>query len=412
MVSPFPTPAPPRNGRNGEAFAGFASRAPWVVPDVSALLVGNYAPLLQPSMARYARGLAGAMAAIGVDAPLVEGRDLVSARTPRKLRRFAHVVGRHLAYPLALGRRRPVRLAHVLDHSNALLHRRVRADVRVTTCHDLIPLLLMQGELPGSTMGKAARAHFRYVLEELTRSDAIVCDSESTRRDVVERLGYPIEQTSVVFLGVEPQFSPAPVPSRARGALGEKRRACVLTVGGGLPYKNTEGLLRAARLLIEGGIDLELVVIGRELTAAQRRLVAGSALEPRLQMLGSVDEASLVQWYRRADVFAFPSFYEGFGWPPLEAMACGCPVVTTRRGSLAELAAPHARVVDPLSPGDIAQGIADVLAAPEVWRGRAADGARRIKSLTWTATAQQVAAVWQRVSGTSFVAAAPSERVA
>lgn len=351
-------------------------------------LVGNYASELQPSMRRYARGLLQGMRANGeVNVELVEGRRLAASIGGGRRRKILDLVGRNVVYPAALGRHPHVEVCHVIDQGNAPLHRRVEADVHVTTCHDLIPLLALEGELDGVHIPPVAEAQYRFALDALVSSRFVICDSESTRDDLVSRLDFPRDRTAVVYLGVESHFSPP--DERYTNA-----RPRITTVGAQVAYKNTERLLRACVLLCERGVDLELAIIGRGLSDAQREVVVGTALEPRLDLVGRVSEEQLVAEYQRADVFAFPSVYEGFGWPPLEALACGTPVVCSAAGSLRELAAPFARVVDPLSVEDIADGLREVLDDPDRWRARAAAGAVRCRDLTWEACAREVLTVY------------------
>jgi glycosyltransferase involved in cell wall biosynthesis len=361
------------------------------------LLVGNYAPHLQPSMARYARGVQAGLASLDVAAPLVEGRELAPPMMPAALRRYLHIVGRTVVYPAALGRMGDVGIAHVLDHSNAALHRRVRARVRVTTCHDIIPLHWIEGDLPGPPMSTAAKDQFRYALDRLAESDHVVCDSEITRDDVMQRLGVERRRTTVVHPGVDERFRPrgiAPVDAAQRPA---RKRPLVVNVGMGLAYKNTEGLLRACARLAED-IDFTLAIAGRTLTPTQHALVTGTPLESRLELLGRPDDDALVALYQSADVLVFPSHWEGYGWPPLEALACGCPVVVTRSGALPELLDEGAVFVDPSSDEDIAAGIARVLGDPQGTRAAALRGARALAATTWTNTARGLLDVYAKAA--------------
>jgi glycosyltransferase involved in cell wall biosynthesis len=198
------------------------------------------------------------------------------------------------------------------------------------------------------------------------RADHILADSAATRADIVRLLKVPAEHVTVVYPGVSTDFRPLPDSETelVRQRLGLPRNF-ILTVGTLEPRKNLSRLLAAFALVLaqaagrpEIPADLELLIVGRrgwlyeDFFATLRRL----RLQSRVRLLEQL-EAGLPQIYNLARVFAYPSLYEGFGLPVLEAMACGTAVVTAQVASLPEISGEAATLVDPYDPAAIAAGI-------------------------------------------------------
>jgi glycosyltransferase involved in cell wall biosynthesis len=165
-------------------------------------------------------------------------------------------------------------------------------------------------------------------------------------------------------------------------------------VGNTQPRKNLEGLIRALSLLHLSGLDATLVQAGGTLTREQWELVESFRLERHVLLLGRVSEPALVGLYNLADVLVFPSFHEGFGFPILEAMACGTPVVAADAASLPEVAGDAGLLVDPHSPEEICEATADVLTDAALAAELRHRGLARVRQFTWSKTAEQTAAVY------------------
>ncbi|MCM6761778.1 glycosyltransferase family 4 protein [Rathayibacter sp. ZW T2_19] len=192
---------------------------------------------------------------------------------------------------------------------------------------------------------------FRRVAYEATarRADAVITISAFTKSRIVELLGIPEERVHVSHLGVD--------TSRFRPNLGE-RDDFVFFPARAWPHKNHARLFEAMRLLRADGHGLRLVLTGGDLD----RL---GELPDFVEWRGHVAPEELAELYRRAAVLAFPSLYEGFGFPPIEAMASGCPVAAADAGSLPEICGDAAVYVDPLDPRSIADGILEAIARRE-----------------------------------------------
>jgi glycosyltransferase involved in cell wall biosynthesis len=195
--------------------------------------------------------------------------------------------------------------------------------------------------------------------------------SEFTKREAVELLGLDPERVTVVGNAVEPAFTPSDTVSQG---------SYVLAVGTLEPRKNLRRVVEAAA---RAGVELR-VVGARGWGGVE---VPG--------WVGEVDDDELVELYRGARALVFPSLYEGFGIPVLEAMACGTPVVTSRGGATEEVAGGAAVLVDPLDVASIAAGIAEADARREELR---AAGLARAARFTWAAVADRAEAVWRELA--------------
>lgn len=217
----------------------------------------------------------------------------------------------------------------------------------------------------------------------------IIADSRCTADDLMARLGVAAARIDVIPLGVDEAFKP--IGEEARGGVREKYglpERFFLFVGTLEPRKNVACLIRAWSS-IAAGCDFDLVVAGREgwKTGPIRRAAAESPFSDRLYFPGFVAHEDLPGLLSAARAFVWPSLWEGFGLPVLEAMACGTPVLTSNRGSLPEVAGEAAVLVDPDDVGAVAEGMRRV-GDDEGLRGALrAEGLRRARAYRWEATA-------------------------
>jgi glycosyltransferase involved in cell wall biosynthesis len=197
------------------------------------------------------------------------------------------------------------------------------------------------------------------------KSRLVITISEHAARTLAERLDVPEEKLRPIHLGIDHErFRPGP----------EEREPFLLYPALGWPHKNHPLLFEALALLRRTYPELELVLTGYEGAAPEGVRVVGRVLPDELARL-----------YRTASALVFPSLYEGFGQPPLEAMACGCPVAASNVTSLPEVCGDAARFFNPRSAEAIAVAVEDVLAHPDEWRRK---GFARAAQFTWEATAR------------------------
>lgn len=257
---------------------------------------------------------------------------------------------------------------------------------KVTTIHDVV--VYRYPEFLNRRIIDTQKAKLAWVKKETV---AVIADSKSTKEDIVTYLGIPEHKIHVVYLGVSKVYFPQKIDAikqvrKKYGIQGEY----ILSVGTREPRKNLPRVIKAFENLAQK--DLQLLIVGNagwgeELTQKNDNIT----------VLENVPVAELASLYSGATCFVYPSLYEGFGLPIIEAMACGTVVVTSKRGSLAEIAGP-ATTVDPESTVEIAEGIEAVLKLPYTKRKQLIEkGIKHTKEFMWEKTARKTLEVYKSV---------------
>lgn len=313
------------------------------------------------------------------------------------LGRFDSYLARFVRYPIAASRRR-ADVYHIVDHGYAHLAALLPRERVVVSCHDVMLLKAAEGAA-GFTPGRLSLARFRWSTSFLKSVARVVAVSETTKRDVVRLRGVVPERVSVVPNGIAACFRPLPDEMRARlKADIASSRHLMLHVSTGDPYKNVPGTLRVVAALRDGGVDVTLVRAGKPLNDDERRLARGLRLDGVIVECGRVSDERLVELYNACDVLLFPSFYEGYGWPPLEAMACGTPAVTSDCPSLTEIAGDAALTVPATDVAELARAVRAVLESPDLAATLRERGIGRAERFTWQRMADAFVRVYQEVA--------------
>jgi glycosyltransferase involved in cell wall biosynthesis len=311
---------------------------------------------------------------------------------------FAKVWFEQIAFPRACRRERAA-LAHVPYFGSPFF----RSTRTVVTIHDLIPIVLPAYR--GSTL---VRAYTALAAVSARRADAIIADSECSKRDIVARLKIDAARVRVVYLAADARYRPiddaAQIESvRRKYALPEKY---LLYLGGYDQRKNVRVIIAAFARLPEfyrAGDRLALagVNLGRddsEFFPDPHRLARDARLpDDALCYVGWVDEADKPALYSGASAFLFPSLYEGFGLPPLEAMACGTPVICANASSLPEIVGDAAIKAN---PGDVdawVEAIRAVLRDPLRRATMQLQGIHQARKFSWARCAEETLAVYNEI---------------
>jgi glycosyltransferase involved in cell wall biosynthesis len=235
----------------------------------------------------------------------------------------------------------------------------------------------------------------------LRRADRVITISEHTKRDVVELCGVPPERVTPILLAAHERFRPAAPEEvaafRARKGLPER---FILYLGTLEPRKNVGLLVRAYAELRRAGLtDCDLVLAGGRGWQYEGVFAAIDALGVRdsVHLPGFVPEEEQALWYSSAVVFAYPSLYEGFGLPLLEAMACGTPVVATRSSSLPEVVGDAGVLVDPSDPHELARALRGLLDDEARRAELRAAGLARARTFSWRRMAAETVRVYREV---------------
>ena len=284
----------------------------------------------------------------------------------------------------------------------------------VVTIHDMSSLLF------ADHAGYRNSLRLFYLRRGLLRADQVIAVSGATRRDVETVLGIPSSRIRTVYNAPDPTFHPPDALPSAGAGEPEPRLApemqrvldrylihypFLLYVGRTNPQKNIPRLVEAFAVL-RGDIqdhplykDLRLIIIGDEIARhpALRHAVIQSRVEDVVRFLGFVPIETLRVFYQAASAFVFPSLYEGFGLPPLEAMACGTPVICSSVSSLPEVVGDAAEIVNPENVFDIARGIREVLLDDGLRTRLIRRGFEQLRQFSWERTAVEVLAAYEEI---------------
>lgn len=259
----------------------------------------------------------------------------------------------------------------------------------MVTIHDLAHVAM-----PQFVAGPHRRAYARFMFRRVSRTaDAIMTDSEFTRSEFRRLIGIRRAEPEVVHLGVDGGWlaiPPSPTPHP---------RPYLVYVGNVKPHKNLGRLLEAFGQL-SSSVHCDLLILGKEegfLTGDDSVRTAAAQLAPRVRMLGSLPQQLLKQYVSHAVALVLPSLYEGFGLPPLEAMACGCPAIVSSVASLPEVCGDAAAYFNPLEPASIAEAILRVLEEPGLREALRCRGLEHARHFTWERSALGTMRVLDRV---------------
>jgi glycosyltransferase involved in cell wall biosynthesis len=269
----------------------------------------------------------------------------------------------------------------------------------VVTIHDCIHLMFPQ-YLPG----RLAHAYAKLQLWTAAhRSDRVLTVSEASKLDILRRFRVPADKITVVYNAIDERLSLEPTDEDVErvSVRYQLKDPFALYVGNIKPHKNLERLIEAFHQLRQESAfeTLKLVIIGDEISKYQglRRAVHVHKLHKHVRFLGFVPLETLSVLYRLASVFVFPSLYEGFGLPPLEAMYYGTPVVTSNVSSLPEVVGDAAMLVDPYSSESIADGMRRVLTDEHLRASLRERGMARAREFSWERSVRRIREVYGEV---------------
>lgn len=270
----------------------------------------------------------------------------------------------------------------------------------IVTIHDLIYATYPQSHTP-ETIAITSKNMEMIV----RRADKLICISQSTRDDLHKYFNIAQDKTAVVYNGVNHQFF-YPLSSadkdqarqwiKSKGIEG-KFALCVGTLE---PRKNLLGICQAmAELKGKGKLNFKLAVAGMQgwLSTNTRDIIGTLGLLDDIVFLGFVSDEELAGLYNCATVFVFPSFYEGFGFPILEAMACGCPVITSHHSSCGELAQDAAITIDPKNTTAMAEAMASLMNDADLRQRYMTAGLTRAGEFSFEKTARETVAIYEQV---------------
>lgn len=344
------------------------------------LLIANYRYDGQESMQRYANMLSAGLKERGIDVTVIRPEPYFGRLKPagRGVGKWLGYIDKFIIFPIRLrwlvrrARRRfsagtaPVPptlqssahpaaglIVHICDHSNAMYTAHLKGVPHVVTCHDMLAVRSALGHFPQNPVGLTGYILQKWVLRGLKQAHTVICDSKATRDDLLNAGRTQIDRTHVVYLGLNYSYRPMS-EDESSVALADLsivrdlgRGGYLFHIGGNQWYKNREGLLRIYFHYVRQGGCLPLVMAGKDPTPAMLELIETAPVGAKVLQIGNVSNEQLNALYARAACLVFPSLYEGFGWPVLEALTVGCPVICSSNGSLSEVGGKVVTYIDP-----------------------------------------------------------------
>src|SRR6267143_521911 len=308
---------------------------------------------------------------------------------------------RYYFYPWRVKREaKRVDVVHVLDHSYAHMIERAGRRPVVVTVHDLMPVVVLRSPQDGWREGVRNR-FLRQALKALRQADFYIVGTQWLKRELATWLGND-ENIHVVPFGVDRAFFSESAVGGARERWRHDWRIpedafVVLHVGSTVDRKNVPLVIQTVARLRQQ-TDAYLLQVGGRFSAEQEQLIDRLDLRRAVRSVSSADETALRRAYRTADVLLFPSLYEGFGFPVLEAFASGLPVVTSGAGGLKEVAGDAALVVEGRDPAAYVHAV-EQLDDPDEREDMIEKGWARARQFTWQRMAEQTAEVYRRLLG-------------
>lgn len=267
----------------------------------------------------------------------------------------------------------------------------------VLTVFDMIDELGLEGPLPTQMQMKRTNKY-----AAVTRADHIVCISEHTRQDLIRLFDVSPERISTIHLGCDQElaaFASPDAPNGTSSLLVPTSKPYLLYVGLRQGYKNFAGLLRSVASSSRLKKTFDVIAFGGEgFTQDEQSLISDLKFAPGQVKQMSGDDDCLASLYQEAAAFVYPSLYEGFGLPPLEAMLYECPVISSRTSSMPEVLGEAAEFFDPNSIDSMADAIERVMFLNERQQELVAKGTQRVKAFTWQACAERHLALYQSLS--------------
>ena len=324
------------------------------------LLVGNYEFDGSTSMKVWADALLRELGQRGIDVQLISPRPLFGRikKSANGLGKWLGYIDRYAIFPRQL-RAEAARtdIVHLCDHGSAVYVPMLKGKPVVATCHDMIGVRRALKELPELRSSPFGQFQQRWICRGLRRATRVACVSRATFDDARRILGDE-KNLCIVLNGLNRPYQPLPAGEAERRLAGWRviQAPFVLHLGSNASYKNREGVLRIfAKAAVK--TNLQLVIAGEALDRNLTRLARELQIDDRIVQVVKPDVGLIEALYNRALSLLFPSRYEGFGWPPIEAQACGCPVVASDIPPLVEVLGRSAA----LRPVEDEAGMAEVI---------------------------------------------------
>lgn len=346
--------------------------------DGAVTLLANYLPDAQESMQRFSNALLEHLQRHHVRVETIRPEPVFGKLVPgnRGLAKWIGYIDKFFVFPRALRRRLrgfgPGHVLHICDHSSAVYTRYARQRPHLVTVHDLLAIRSALGEIPENHTGVTGRVYQKMIRAGLGRAQRAACISRATREDLHRLTPLPQSQTILIHNSFNYPYAPmdrAAATGRIARKLGAPLRPFILHVGGNQWYKNRRGVVGIYSELIKLMPEApQLMLVGKPLPPELRAQIQQPALAARVVTMHNADNEDLRALYCTAEALLFPSLMEGFGWPIIEAQACGCAVATTDAEPMIEAAGGAAALLQTTDWSAAARTLRDLLLEPPTAR--------------------------------------------
>jgi glycosyltransferase involved in cell wall biosynthesis len=309
------------------------------------LLISNYLPDRQQSMIRFANLLESGLTKLGHEVKVIRPEPVFSqlVSSSSKLAKWLGYIDKFILFPLTIKQAiKWAYIVHICDHSNAIYTQYISAVPHIVTCHDLLAIKSALGEIPENPTSWTGKQLQKMILTGLNRAQKVVCNSQKTQDDFLKISHLLPEQTSLIYMGFNYPYSPMNKDETEKRLLklGIKNYLpFIFHIGGDTWYKNHQGVLAIFAHLTNKypEFNLSLVLVGEPLNYELNQFIIQHNLTEKIIKLTNIDNEDLRAIYSGAIALLFPSLQEGFGWPIIEAQACGCPVFTSNLSPMTEV---------------------------------------------------------------------------
>jgi len=267
---------------------------------------------------------------------------------------------------------------------------------KVVSIHDLIHL-----KFPQHLSGKKAYIYAKFMFgQAVKKADKILAGSENTKKDILELFKTKREKIDVIYYGVDENFKPVKDQNLLENFRNKYKLPAkyILYSGSMRKHKNLNNALKAYAVLKDKSHDLVLAGVGLQNQKVLEPLLIELEITEKVKIIPFLDYTELVLLYNSASLLFFPTLYEGFGLPVLEAMACGIPVISSNNSSISEVSGDATLLVDPANLKEMAESLEKVLIDTSLRRKMISSGLERAKMFTWKKTAEQTLKIYQELS--------------
>jgi glycosyltransferase involved in cell wall biosynthesis len=305
------------------------------------LLIGNYEPDKQQSMLRFLAIMTQEMRSAGFNIDAIQPAPILGKINfgTKLLKKWLGYIDKFIIFPFTLLKiRNKYDLIHILDHSNAIYTNWLEARKCIITFHDAIGIKSATGKIKEFSASSTGKILQKWILNGLKTSKMIISVSKFSEDELKELLADKAEsiQLKVIHNGLNFPFKKDKGTKNHQSKWSFISKPFILNVGNNHERKNRKGVLKAFAEISDKW-NGSLVFVGPELSPELTNLANSLGIKNKIHVVTNPDNASLTIFYSHSYALLFPSLYEGFGWPVIEAQACGCPVVCSNRGPFPEI---------------------------------------------------------------------------